>query len=211
MRTLSLTDALRLASRGTAATALVAIGLASTPPATAHRLLYPKRDSVVITAERIRASIQMALDGEETRALRDRYDRDADGRLSDAEAEAAAQFLAGRARRDFRVEIDGRPLSLKTTGVSSGGLSRRPGAAPHASVTVLLEAPLPGGESFELAIADRSSSPLDGAVPLDLRLEDWRAEAPPELRAEPGEREGVMLLRGLRLETGRAWRTTLRR
>lgn len=191
---------------------LLAAGLAIAPGASAHRLLYPKRDSVVVTADALRATLQVSFDSDETLVVRDRFDRDADGTLSDAEAEAATRFLARRARRDFRIEIDARPLQLATTATSSGGLSRRAGAAPHLTVTVLLEAPLPDARRLEITVSDRSGSPLDGAVPLDVRLEGWSFAVPPEgARVEAGAEVGVQGVRGVRLAADRPWTMTLER
>lgn len=207
MRTLR--SAVRRGAGGGLVLALAAGLLSQT--ALAHRLLYPKRNELVLRPRSVTATLRMSLDVDDSQALRDRYDRDGDGRLSDAEAEAAASFLASRARRTLKLSVDDESLSMQTTSVSSGGLSRVPGAAPHVSVTVVLEAALPDQEELRLGVSDRSDSPIDGNVPLNVRLEGWTLVETSSGRAEPGERDGVWLARGLRLEPGRPWSARLLR
>ncbi len=111
--------------------------------ASAHRLAYPRRDSLRLEPGRLVLTVNHEME-EEGLSLKARFDHDEDGRLSDAEEGLLGAFLSHRIQRAVHVELDGAPLKLVVTSASVEDQPREPGGHDdHLGVVIVLEAPLP--------------------------------------------------------------------
>lgn len=124
--------------------------------AQAHQPAVPKIDRVKIEKGQLHISISYtAASYREAEALRERFDRDGDLKLSRGEQDALMLFLAERLIASLSLEMNGRRLKLNVKGMKASGLNKPlPSGYPF---SIRLDfAPLPlSDQDIELRIADR--------------------------------------------------------
>jgi hypothetical protein len=177
-----------------------------------HWVHYPKQDRLRFTPDRVEATLLLILDhDEEVGPLRDRFDRDASGRLEEAEREELVAHMAREIEKDFALRIGREPAALLRTAVSYGGLDAAKREHQRVEVTVVLEAKLPPGPVLKVAVSDRPRERRK-AVPLTLVLEGWECRDCPGARPEPAARRGgAKEFTGVALPSGKPWHCVLRR
>lgn len=127
-------------------------------PAAAHNLPHPKRDLLVVAADRATVFVSLELNpGDDSAEARALFDRDSDGRLSPAEQEMLVGFLARVAEQGVALSEGERPVALSRAAVRGIGLDREVADSAIVGVEVELRSPLaPLGAFRDLRFQDQT-------------------------------------------------------
>lgn len=137
-----------------ALTAWCAVALAAAP-ALAHRSLVPRRLELRLAGASATLVVHHELDEATSHAVVERFDRDADGRLSEPEEASAATWIAERTRREISLASNAVAVQLRSTSATLA-TDERGGSDPdmHAVVTVVLEGQWPSPCPCALELRD---------------------------------------------------------
>ncbi len=151
--------------------------------AQAHQPAVPKIDHIKIEKGQLHISISYTTASyREAEALRERFDRDGDLKLSRGEQDALMLFLAERLIASLSLEMNGRRLKLDVDGMKAWGLNKPlPSGYPFSIRLDLALLPLPD-EEIELRIADRPP----GQMPVSCEV--WFDESVGEVSLSRGGR-----------------------
>jgi hypothetical protein len=163
-------------------------------PARAHDASSPLAVAVELERTGLAAVVRYSVErGEDARALREQFDRDADGSLDAAERVALRDFLAARARAALTIRLGEAPLVLETRSVDE---DIEGDARVDARVAVVLrlvaEVSWPAGATTTLSIA--AELPEARAItPVALRIGNASTG---QLALVPADRAGGVASRG---------------
>lgn len=148
-----------------AAAACVTLSLVA-PSAFAHVVADPRVVVLVPTPKGLEVRInEMSQPGEESIALRRRYDGDRDGKLDDSESADLASFLVARATINLKLLQNGKPLPLKERSRALTGTRLGVGSSDSLSIDIVLEA-APVADKRHVAISVLDSRQDGHAVKL---------------------------------------------
>lgn len=157
----------------TVAKFLFALFLCAGGDAHAHRVEFPKRDTLRVARDRLTLQVEYVVQSaDEARVLRQLFDRDRSGSLDAQEQRALLAHLARQATAFVKLEFDGKPLELHEERAQLGG--------DGASVDILLSALLkekPDEGRHHLRVRDRHKDRRI-AVPLRIFGEQTRVVSP---------------------------------
>lgn len=157
----------------------------------AHKLDHPKRDLLLLQASEARVVVTLELDpGDPSVGAKAIFDRDSDGRLSPAEQDTLASFLARTAEEGVALSIAGERVPLSRTRVRPLGLDREVQDSAIVGVEVELVAALGALDSHR-----------------DLRFEDRTRDGKSHVLVEVRAADGLTLARpsqGVLAPDGRA-------
>jgi hypothetical protein len=158
-----------------AASCALALATILPSPVLAHRIAYPKKDTLAIEPGRLVLSLTYQVE-DDVVELRRRFDRNTDGTIDQDEAGALEQHLVREARRSLALTIDGKGPEFTVTSVSSRGLAGPCGDLEHAEVLAVLEvrgSPPAAGGTVELS--DRVGTG-QRRVPVGIEVSDFAVE-----------------------------------
>ena len=108
-------------------------------PALGHTIADPRVVVLVAKPGALEVRVnELTQPGEESAALRRRYDGDRDGKIDDSEASDLASFLVARSLTNLRVWQDGKPLALKEQSRALKGIASGVGSSDSLSIDVVL-------------------------------------------------------------------------
>ncbi len=176
--------------------------------AAAHRLHFPKRDEVTLSAKKISVTVSEDFEGDEAHRFRDRFDTNGDGRIDGSEAANGESLLAEHARRGLAVEVGGAAPKLAVTSHSSVGLDRPVASTDRLGVTLVLEAPALISGPTSVSFSDRTEAG-DHEVPLAVTVDGLTVTTSRgRLESPPGATSKTKVL-GIYLNPGETWTGTV--
>lgn len=133
-------------------------------PARAHRVQYPKTDTLQLSPQALSLRIEYLVPSPEESGLLFRlFDRDRSGTLEDGEQQALREHLCRQADAFVRVELDGKPLPLVRTQAELA----RAGRGELLAVSLTLTATIPTAAAHTLRLFDRHK---DRALAVPVRV-----------------------------------------
>jgi len=106
-------------TRGTYGAAAAGIALGLIGVADAHEVRFGRMVHLRVLKEGVEVAMVVQLHaGPDALKIRDRFDRDGSGELSDEEAGAMAEWFGSEAFRDFSVHVGGDPVALEVADVA---------------------------------------------------------------------------------------------
>lgn len=165
----------------------------------AHVIADPRVVVLVPTPKGLEIRInEMSQPGEESIALRRRYDGDRDGKLDDSESSDLASFLVARATVNLKLLQNGKPLAWKERSRALAGTRLGVGSSDSLSIDLVLEA-APVADKRHVAISVSDSRQDGHAVKLAVLAEGVTISRTSlgELGADSTVVTGVALDRGV--------------
>jgi hypothetical protein len=181
----------------------------SAGPALSQINPYPKKDLLIVTPKRITVIVHYEWDSpEEARAIRDRFDRDANGSLDEGERRKTRIFLAEEAEGKLYMTANGTLHELTVTSVAANGLEDPTTSTEPIEIDLVLETTVVIEKTVILSIADFVRSELE-LIPLTIILRDLELRDPPEgtMMVEKSGRSRT--IRDVFLEPGQLWTMTI--
>jgi hypothetical protein len=163
-------------------------------------LHFPKRDAITVAPGRISIAVGFDLWEEVSRLVRDRLDRDGDGRLSPDDVRAIENHLTMQARRDVRLRVNGEPAQLRVTARQLSGAGDGRGDADSLGIEIVLEGEIARASPLRLEFSDATPERRHD-VPVSLAIHDLKVTATSEGRLDVGAGR-TQAVRGVQLAPG---------
>lgn len=134
----------------------VAAVLLLAAPASAHTIADPRVVVLVAKATGLELRVnELTQPGEESIAIKRRYDGDRDGKIDDSEGSDLAGFLVARSIANIRLWQDGKPLVLKESTRALKGIANGVSASDSLSIDIILTTqPAAVGHSVKITMGD---------------------------------------------------------